>query len=83
MFLQQLELRRFLSFISPSLKSEVMAELCKEIVQTSKGLIKVISSSDMSEIEFLGLLKLKLKEPEEAIFQYNDQPDNLYFIIRG
>lgn len=48
MFLQQLELRRFLRYISPSLKSEVMAELCKDIVKTSKGLIQVINSSDMS-----------------------------------
>ncbi len=60
-----------------------MAELCKDIVLNSKGLIKVISVSDLNEIEFLGLLKLKLKEPEEPIFSYGDTPDNLYLVVRG
>lgn len=64
--------------LSPSVKSEVIAQVCKGAIRNS-FILQTLEYSDelKSNFKFIPL------HPEEEIYNYGDESKGIFFVIRG
>lgn len=72
------ELSKFLNMLPPSLHRLVVSEV---IIEKFKNSLILESLPNLEK--FFDNIELSFLIPEEGIFSYKEDPDGVYFVIRG